>query len=100
KSVILKAKESFNTNQDAYFTLEDIDTELVGLLKRFKAMSIKKQESVIDIQSYLMQSILSELEELLALQQTRQRYSNNEIFDWLHQSQITLLIFSIVTMIH
>src|SRR5699024_1182503 len=28
KSVILKAKESFNTNQDAYFTLEDIDTEL------------------------------------------------------------------------
>jgi len=86
KSVILKAKESFNTNQDAYFTLEDIDTELVGLLKRFKAMSIKKQESVIDMQSYLMQSILSELEELLALQQTRQRYNNNEIFDWLHQS--------------
>src|SRR5699024_11309774 len=35
KSVILKTKESFNTNKDAYFKLEDIDTELVGLLKRF-----------------------------------------------------------------
>src|SRR5699024_8780886 len=86
KSVILKAKESFNTNKDTYFTLEDSDTELESLIKRFKEMSIKKQESVIDMQSYLMQSILSELEELLALQQTRQRYNNNEIFDWLHQS--------------
>src|SRR5699024_8602555 len=81
KSVILKAKESFNTNQDAYFTLEDIDTELVELLKRFKAIAIKNQENVIDMQSYLMKSILSELEELQSLQHARQRYNNSEIFD-------------------
>lgn len=85
KSVILKAKECFNKKHDDYFTLEDIEEELISILKRFKAICIIKKESIKDMQGYLMESILSELEELHALQKARQKYNNNEIYDWLNQ---------------
>ncbi|MGP5096174.1 hypothetical protein [Staphylococcus equorum] len=86
KNVILKAKESFNKNHSTFFTLEDIDITLEEVLKRFKATLIKKQETVQDMESYLMQSILRELEELSNLQTIRQKRNNNQIFDWLNQS--------------
>ncbi|OEK58906.1 hypothetical protein [Staphylococcus equorum] len=85
KGVILKAKESFNKNNSTFFTLEDIDITLEEILKRFKAILIQKCENVSDMQSYLMQSILSELDVLRSLQSKRQKRNNNEIFDWLNQ---------------
>ncbi|MDS4063021.1 replication initiator protein A [Staphylococcus capitis] len=79
KSVILKAKKSFNNRTETHYMLEDIDYELVEILKRFKAISIKKNETVKNLESYLMKSILSELEELHSLK-LRQRNFDEEKF--------------------
>src|SRR5699024_3074621 len=38
KSVLLKGKKSFNNTHDTYYRLEDVEFELVSVLKRFKAM--------------------------------------------------------------
>lgn len=85
KSVILKAKDHFNNNNGSYFMLEDLDETLVEVLKRFKAIAIKKKESVTDMQGYLMYSLTRELEELNQVQVARKNMENNEIFDWLNQ---------------
>src|SRR5699024_6592258 len=63
KSVILKAKRSFNDMYGEVYMLEDMDDELFMVLKRYKVIIFKNQ--VIDeaMQSYLMRSNLSELEE-------------------------------------
>ena len=42
KSVLLKAKTSFNNSIDAYYLLEDMEFEIVSVLKRFKATLIQK----------------------------------------------------------
>jgi hypothetical protein len=71
KSVLLKAKTSFNKENNTLYRLEDFETELLNTIKRFKAMLIKKDEKVINMQSYLMRSIKSELLEMHSLYMRR-----------------------------
>lgn len=42
KSVILKAKSSFNNEKNTVYMLEDIEFEMINVLKRFKATLIQK----------------------------------------------------------
>lgn len=81
KSVLLKGKKSFNNTHDTYYRLEDVEFELVSVLKRFKAMLLQKNETVDAMQGYLMQSIKSELEEIHALHMRRQNMSQHNIFN-------------------
>jgi len=46
KSVLLKAKKSFNNDYDTIYRLEDIEFEIVSVLKRFKAMLIQKMKTL------------------------------------------------------
>ncbi|MDT0758515.1 replication initiator protein A [Staphylococcus epidermidis] len=80
KSVLLKGKKSFNNAHDTYYRLEDVEFELVSVLKRFKAMLLQKDESVEAMQGYLMQSIKAELEEMHALNRRRQNAPKKNIF--------------------
>ena len=81
KSVLLKGKKSFNNAHDTYYRLEDVEFELVSVLKRFKAMLIQKNETVEAMQGYLMQSIKAELEEIHALNMRRQNIPQYNIFN-------------------
>ncbi|MCC4221822.1 replication initiator protein A [Staphylococcus saprophyticus] len=81
KSVLLKGKKSFNNAHDTYYRLEDVEFELVSVLKRFKAMLLQKNESVEAMQGYLMQSIKAELEETHALYMRRQNIKKHNIFN-------------------
>ncbi|MEB7385822.1 replication initiator protein A [Staphylococcus xylosus] len=81
KSVLLKGKKSFNNTYDTYYRLEDVEFELVSVLKRFKAMLLQKNETVEAMQGYLMQSIKAELEEIHALNMRRQNMTKYNIFN-------------------
>jgi len=81
KSVLLKGKKSFNNAHDTYYRLEDVEFELVSVLKRFKAMLLQKHETVEAMQGYLMQSIKAELEEIHALNMRRQNIPKYNIFN-------------------
>ncbi|MBF2782515.1 replication initiator protein A [Staphylococcus saprophyticus] len=81
KSVLLKGKKSFNNAHDTYYRLEDVEFELVSVLKRFKAMLLQKNETVEAMQGYLMQSIKAELEETHALYMRRQNIKKHNIFN-------------------
>ena len=81
KSVLLKGKKSFNNAHDTYYRLEDVEFEIVSVLKRFKAMLLQKNESVEAMQGYLMQSIKAELEEIHALNMRRQNIPKYNIFN-------------------
>ena len=81
KSVLLKGKKSFNNAHDTYDRLEDVEFELVSVLKRFKAMLLQKNETVEAMQGYLMQSIKAELEEIHALNMRRQNMPKYNIFN-------------------
>ena len=81
KSVLLKGKKSFNNAHDTYYRLEDVEFELVSVLKRFKAMLLQKNETVEAMQGYLMQSIKAELEEIHALNMRRQNMPKHNIFN-------------------
>lgn len=81
KSVILKAKSSFNNEKNTIYMLEDIEFEIINVLKRFKATLIQKSESVEAMQGYLMRSIKTELEEMHSLNMRRQNAPQNHIFD-------------------
>ncbi|ARG65405.1 replication initiator protein A [Staphylococcus epidermidis] len=80
KSVLLKAKTSFNNSIDTYYLLEDMEIEILHVLKRFKAMLLQKNETVKAMQGYLMQSIKAELEEMHALNMRRQNAPQKNIF--------------------
>ncbi|MCE4988750.1 replication initiator protein A [Staphylococcus haemolyticus] len=84
KSVILKAKSSFNNEKNTIYMLEDIEFEMINVLKRFKATLIQKSESVEAMQGYLMRSIKTELEEMHSLNMRRQNAPQNDIFDTSH----------------
>ena len=84
KSVILKAKTSFNNVKNTIYMLEDIEFEMINMLKRFKATLIQKSESVEMMQGYLMRSIKTELEEMHSLNMRRQNAPQNHIFDSSH----------------
>lgn len=43
KSVLLKGKKSFNNAHYTYYRLEDVEFEIVSVLKRFKAMLLQKK---------------------------------------------------------
>ena len=81
KSVLLKGKKSFNNAHDTYYRLEDVEFEIVSVLKRFKAMLLQKNETVETMQGYLMQSIKAELEETHALYTRRQNMSKYNVFN-------------------
>ena len=81
KSVLLKGKKSFNNAHDTYYRLEDVEFELISVLKRFKAMLLQKNETVEAMQGYLMQSIKAELEEIHALYMRRQNMTKYNIFN-------------------
>ncbi len=81
KSVLLKGKKSFNNAHNTYYRLEDVEFELVSVLKRFKAMLLQKHETVEAMQGYLMQSIKAELEEIHALNMRRQNMPKYNIFN-------------------
>lgn len=81
KSILLKGKKSFNNAHDTYYRLEDVEFELVSVLKRFKAMLLQKNETVETMQGYLMQSIKAELEEIHALNMRRQNIPQYNIFN-------------------
>ncbi|MGW7988400.1 replication protein [Staphylococcus arlettae] len=81
KSVLLKGKKSFNNAHDTFYRLEDVEFELVSVLKRFKAMLLQKHETVEAMQGYLMQSIKVELEEIHALNMRRQNMKQHNIFN-------------------
>ncbi|RIO44813.1 replication initiator protein A [Staphylococcus saprophyticus] len=81
KSVLLKGKKSFNNAHDTFYRLEDVEFELVSVLKRFKAMLLQKNETVEAMQGYLMQSIKAELEETHALYMRRQNIKKHNIFN-------------------
>lgn len=81
KSVLLKGKKSFNNVHNTYYRLEDVEFELVSVLKRFKAMLLQKNETVEAMQGYLMQSIKAELEEIHALNMRRQNIPKYNIFN-------------------
>lgn len=82
KSIILKAKESFNANhEEAFYMLEHMEYEILAALKRFKKAlhdrSVKGQvENVSSMQGYLMKTILSELEEMHSAHMRRQHMHN------------------------
>ena len=85
KSVLLKGKKSFNNKNNTYYRLEDVEFEIINVLKRFKAMLLQKNETVEAMQGYLMQSIKSELEELHALNMRRQNMHKYNIFnEWFY----------------
>ncbi|MFB2182201.1 replication initiator protein A [Staphylococcus aureus] len=67
KPVLLKAKTSFNNSIDTYYLLEDMEIEILHVLKRFKAMLIQKNETVEAMQGYLMKSLKSEFAEMHTL---------------------------------
>ncbi|MBM2659761.1 replication initiator protein A [Staphylococcus pseudoxylosus] len=81
KSVLLKGKKSFNNAHDTYYRLEEVEFEIVSVLKRFKAMLLQKNETVEAMQGYLMQSIKAELEETHALYMRRQNMKQHNIFN-------------------
>lgn len=81
KSVLLKGKKFFNNTNNTYYRLEDVEFEIISVLKRFKAMLLQKNETVEAMQGYLMQSIKTELEELHALNMRRQNMTRYNIFN-------------------
>ena len=81
KSVLLKGKKSFNNTFNTYYRLEDVEFELVSVLKRFKAMLLQKNETVEAMQGYLMKSIKAELEEIHTLNMRRQNMKKHNIFN-------------------
>ena len=84
KGVILKAKRSFHDERAQEimhpYALEDIEQELINVLKRFRIVLKKKNESVESMQSYLMRCVKSEFEEIHALHMRQQHMPKDNIF--------------------
>ncbi|MCG1432339.1 replication initiator protein A [Staphylococcus epidermidis] len=85
KGIILKAKRSFHDERADEivmpYTLEDIEDELIDVLKRFRIILKKKNESVQSMQSYLMRCIKSEFEEIHVLTKCQQNMPKYNIFN-------------------
>ncbi|HDF4307652.1 nuclease [Mammaliicoccus sciuri] len=88
KSVILKAKKSFNNKYDTIYMLEEIDEELLTVLKRFKGYLVKKQEKVTNMEGYLMRSIIAELEEMHSTIKRRENVENNPLYQLLREGEM------------
>ncbi|WP_394861393.1 replication initiator protein A [Staphylococcus hominis] len=81
KLVLLKAKTSFNNSIDTYYLLEDMEIEILHVLKRFKAMLIQKNETVEAMQGYLMKSLKSEFAEMHTLNKRRDNLPITSLFN-------------------
>jgi hypothetical protein len=81
KSVLLKAKTSFNNSIDTYYLLEDMEIEILHVLKRFKAVLIQKNETVEAMQGYLMKSLKSEFVEVHTLNKRRDNLPITSLFN-------------------
>ncbi|HFE7467900.1 TPA: replication initiator protein A [Staphylococcus aureus] len=81
KPVLLKAKTSFNNSIDTYYLLEDMEIEILHVLKRFKAMLIQKNETVEAMQGYLMKSLKSEFAEMHTLNKLRDHLPITSLFN-------------------
>ena len=81
KSVLLKAKTSFNNSINEYYLLEDMEFEIVNVLKRFKATLIQKNETVEAMQGYLMKSLKSEFAEVHTLNKRRDHLPITSLFN-------------------
>jgi hypothetical protein len=82
KTVLLKAKTSFNNTIDSYYLLEDMEIEILHVLKRFKAILIqKKNETVEAMQGYLMKSLKSEFAEMHTLNKRRDHLPITSLFN-------------------
>ena len=85
KGIILKAKRSFHDERADEivmpYTLEDIEDKLIDVLKRFRIIIKKKNESVQSMQSYLMRCIKSEFEEIHVLTKRQQNMPKYNIFN-------------------
>ena len=81
KPVLLKAKTSFNNSIDTYYLLEDMEIEILHVLKRFKAMLIQKNETVEAMQGYLMKSLKSEFAEIHTLNKRRDHLPITSLFN-------------------
>ena len=81
KTVLLKAKTSFNNAIDSYYLLEDMEIEILHVLKRFKAMLIQKKETVEAMQGYLMKSLKSEFAEVHTLNKRRDHLPITSLFN-------------------
>ncbi|HHA7017510.1 TPA: replication initiator protein A [Staphylococcus aureus] len=81
KTVLLKAKTSFNNAIDSYYLLEDMEIEILHVLKRFKAMLIQKNETVEAMQGYLMKSLKSEFAEMHTLNKRRDHLQITSLFN-------------------
>ena len=85
KGIILKAKRSFHDERADEivmpYTLENIEDELIDVLKRFRIILKKKNESVQSMQSYLMRCIKSEFEEIHVLTKRQQNMPKYNIFN-------------------
>jgi hypothetical protein len=80
KSVLLKAKTSFNNSIDTYYLLEDMEIEILHVLKRFKAVLIQKK-TVEAMQGYLMKSLKSEFAEVHTLNKRRDNLPITSLFN-------------------
>ena len=81
KTVLLKAKTSFNNTIDSYYLLEDMEIEILHVLKRFKAILIQKNETVEAMQGYLMKSLKSEFAEVHTLNKRRDHLPITSLFN-------------------
>ncbi|HCV7726477.1 TPA: replication protein A [Staphylococcus aureus] len=81
KTVLLKAKTSFNNAIDSYYLLEDMEIEILHVLKRFKAMLIQKNETVEAMQGYLMKSLKSVFAEMHTLNKRRDHLQITSLFN-------------------
>lgn len=81
KPVLLKAKTSFNNSIDTYYLLEDMEIEILHVLKRFKAMLIQKNETVEAMQGYLMKFLKSEFAEMHTLNKRRDHLPITSLFN-------------------
>ncbi|WP_459042101.1 replication initiator protein A [Staphylococcus epidermidis] len=81
KSLLLKAKTSFNNSIDTYYLLEDMEIEILHVLKRFKAVLIQKNETVEAMQGYLMKSLKSEFAEVHTLNKRRDNLPITSLFN-------------------
>ncbi|WP_318526461.1 hypothetical protein [Staphylococcus saprophyticus] len=81
KSVLLKAKKSFNNPHHTYYPLQHLHFQLLTLLKPFKPIFLQKNQTLQPIQPYFMQSIKAELQHIHPLNIPPQNIPNYNIFN-------------------
>ena len=75
------SKELPNYSINTYYLLEDMEIEILHVLKRFKAMLIQKNETVEAMQGYLMKSLKSEFAEMHTLNKRRDNLPITSLFN-------------------